>query len=115
MVTLTAVVASIITSSLFQLSQRVIFPFLQNPDIKSLHRYAHGDRLYILLALPWVITVLLFSATLFCALLGVYEMEEDREWWVRGGGCFLVFELLWIFSHGIRKYGPPGWITRTCG
>jgi hypothetical protein len=105
MMTLTAIVASIASSSLLELLQRVIFPYLLAPKIQHLHRYAHGDRLYILLALPCVLSLLLMTATLFCALLGVYEMEEDREWWVRSGGCFLAFQALWIFAHGIALYG----------
>jgi hypothetical protein len=105
MMAITAVVASIASSSLLELLQRVIFPYLLSPSIHSLHRYAHGQRLYIVFALPCVLTLMLITATLFCALLGVYEMEEDREWWVRCAGCFIIFQVLWIFAHGIALYG----------
>ncbi len=27
----------------------------------------------------------------------------------------VAIDTLWTRSHGHLKYGPPGWITRTCG
>ncbi len=27
----------------------------------------------------------------------------------------VAMETLWIFSHGIFRYGPPAGMTRTCG
>jgi hypothetical protein len=105
------VVISTLTSSLLAILQKIVFPFLitasgaAHPHPHWLVPFATGDRLYIVFALPLLISVILVATSLLCALLGLFEMEEDREWWSRGGGCFLMINLVWIVSHGIALYG----------
>jgi hypothetical protein len=118
MVTIAAVVTSLVISSLIGLLQSRIFPFLLAPGPHHharLLQLANGQRLYIVFALPTVITLLLLTTSLFCALLGIYEMEEDREWWVRSGGWFLAFNIIWMVAHGIAFYGQAGWHTVVAG
>ncbi len=72
----------------------------------QLHGHLQFDnRLLIIFAVPLVTLVLIVSSSLFCALLGGYEMEEDREWWMRCGGCLLSLDAMWIVGHGLVLYG----------
>ena len=89
MVTLAAIVIGAITSSLLVLVQHKVFQRLLPSNGWEQLDLGNGNRLFVVFALPLVISALLVSASLFCALLGLYEMEEDREWWVRcGDGCW---------------------------
>ncbi len=56
-------------------------------------------------AVPMVTLTLMTSCSLFCAVLGIYEMEEDREWWVRAGGWLLALDMVWIVGHALMLYG----------
>jgi hypothetical protein len=106
---LTAIVVSSLTVSLLTLLQLKVFPWLLHPSGSSLFTsLATGQRLYVLLAFPLIITVLLISSSLYSAFLGLYEVEEDREWWVRCGGILLGFNILWVLAHGIAMYGQGG-------
>ncbi len=64
-----------------------------------------GPMVYIILALPAFLTVLLLGSTLFSALTQDLESEEDREWWSRSGGFLLVSALLWVVSTAIVLVG----------
>jgi hypothetical protein len=63
------------------------------------------DWLFVVFALPLVTLALMTSGSMFCALLGIYEMEEDREWWVRAGGWILALDVLWMAGHALVLYG----------
>jgi hypothetical protein len=105
-------VAGLFTSALLSVMEMEVFPRLSHCascGAGDLNWPASGERLYVVFALPLVVSVLMLAASLFCALLGIYEMEEDREWWVRCGGLFLLFNLFWMVSHAIAFYGWQGW------
>ncbi len=107
---LVAVIISLTASSLLLLLQNEVFPHLVTASPSAwLPKHNSGDRLFLVFALPLVLAVLMVSTTLFCALLGIFEMEEDREWWVRCGGFFLAFSLAWILANIIAFYGQGGW------
>jgi hypothetical protein len=61
--------------------------------------------LFVLFALPMVTAIVTTTTLLFCALLGVFEVEDDREWWVRNGGWLLGFNLAWMAALGVALYG----------
>ena len=104
-----AIIISLFASALLLLLQREVFPHLITASHHPwLPKHNSGDRLFLVFALPLILTVLMISTTLFCALLGIFEMEEDREWWVRGGGFFLAFSLTWILANSIAFYGQGG-------
>ncbi len=105
MVTLAAIVIGAITSSLLVLVQHKVFQRLLPSSGWEQIDLGNGNRLFVVFALPLVISALLISASLFCALLGLYEMEEDREWWVRCGGWLLAFNVMWILAHAVALYG----------
>jgi hypothetical protein len=63
-------------------------------------------ELFIIFALPLTITIIMATTTVFCAMLGLFELEEDREWWARNGGALLIFNLLWIAAQIITFWGP---------
>ncbi len=111
MVAIATVVCSSIMAGILVLLQTKVYKLLLEGGGQSgfLAQWALGDRLFIVFALPLLISCLLMVTSLFCALLGIYEMEEDREWWVRTGGCLLMFNLAWVFAHGIAFYGQGGW------
>ena len=107
MALLAVVVISAMTSGLISLLQAYVCPnlfkFHAHSDFVIFHE--HLLRLFIIFGLPFIITILTIASSFFCALLGVFEMEEDREWWARAGGCFLLFNLFWIFAHAVAFYG----------
>jgi len=111
MAAIATAVCSAATCGLLYLLHHNIYRFLLHHDGHSMlfQRYEADDRLFIVFALPLVLSALMLVSSLFCALMGIYEMEEDREWWVRCGGCFLLFNLFWIVGHGLAFYGRGGW------
>jgi hypothetical protein len=102
---LATVTISALTAWLLQLT-RLLYPILlAGGGITFLQSYASDRRLFIVFGLPFTITILMATTSLFCALLGLFEVEEDREWWARCGGALLIFNLAWIVAHGIAFYG----------
>ena len=96
---------SALTAWLLQLI-RLLYPtLLTGKGSTFLADHASGGRLFIVFALPLTITLLMSTTSLFCALLGLFEVEEDREWWARCGGALLIFNLAWIVAQGIAFYG----------
>jgi len=91
------------------------------PRIYALHKPgwlpfpADGTSLLVLLALPLVWTVLLVSSSLFSGLIGIYEMEDDREWWARAGGFMFLLMTGWISAEAVALYGNGAfhWVTTT--
>lgn len=96
---------SALTAWLLQLI-RLLYPtLLEGKGSTFLAHHASGQRLFIVFGLPLTITLLMSTTSLFCALLGLFEVEEDREWWARCGGGLLIFNLSWILAHSIAFYG----------
>ena len=107
---------SLLTGWLLQLDRLYVYPILLSGGSSPfLQQLASDSRLFIVFALPITLTILMATTSLFCALLGIFEMEQDREWWVRCGGAFLIFNLVWILAHGIAFYGEDGWKTVVAG
>jgi hypothetical protein len=97
---------SAVTVWLLWLMCRFLYGILgAHPQTTFLQQHGSDHRLFIVFAVPIVITILMAATSLFCALMGWFEMEEDREWWARMGGAFLIFNLIWISAHGIAFYG----------
>ncbi len=108
---LAAVVSSFLASSLLLLVQRGFLPLLDKFGLPL--KYCGAAKvcnpLHITVALPAIVAVLLVSTAIFCALLGVYEKEEDREWWVRCGGFFVALGFVWSLSHAAVFYSSAVW------
>jgi hypothetical protein len=104
-----AIVCAAITSAGLLALQHVVFPRMLHHAGSLSMAALESANLFVIFALPLVTLTLMASTSLFCALLGIYEMEEDREWWVRCGGGLLGLDLLWIAAHGITLYGKTTW------
>jgi hypothetical protein len=105
----TAVASAAVTTALLKMLEKNLFPWLLAHTVK-LPGATTSDKeaaqwLFVVFALPLVTLTLMTSCSLFCAVLGIYEMEEDREWWVRAGGWLLALDVVWIFGHGLALYG----------
>jgi len=90
------------TGGLLELLERRVFPKL----ICGI-----DDRLFVLFAPPLVLAVILVSTSIYCAMMGLFEGEDDREWWVRSGGALLSFILVWMACGAVVLYGVDGWKT----
>jgi hypothetical protein len=64
-----------------------------------------AQNLFVLLAMPWICFVLLVTLSIFLGLIGLFEPEEDREWWARAGGLVIAAILVWITAQAIAIYG----------
>ena len=62
------------------------------------------DRIFMIFAVPLVIMIPLLTVSLLSGLLGLFEQEEDREWWSRVGAIQLAFIVTWIAAHAITLY-----------
>ena len=91
------------TTALLALLAAEIFPALVRIPVKP-RPFVADDRLFTLLALPLVTLVPMLAATLFSGLLGVFELEEDREWLSRVGGLQLAVITGWVIAHAIALY-----------
>lgn len=107
LVTAAIVVMSYIASALLCLVQEDFFPWLADQAVRRewLRSYI-GAGVYATFSVPLMLGALLVSTTLFCAVFGLLEMEEDREWWMRCGGALLAFGFAWIGLHGLAFWGP---------
>lgn len=59
------------------------------------------------LALPIVLILLMLGSVLLSGLQSGVEYEEEREWWGRAGGIFLLFVLVWIVAQILSWYSGP--------
>jgi hypothetical protein len=69
--------------------------------------YGDGDdpsAAFNILALPIVLVILMLGSGLLSGLLSGVEYEEEREWWGRAGGVFLLFLLVWIVAQSVSWY-----------
>ena len=108
LVLIAAATMSLLTSILVSLVQHEVFPALMHPDPKWkwLNANVGANGLFATFSLPLVIVVLSIGISLFCAVLGLFEPEEDREWWVRSGGVLLALSMTWLVVHGLLFFGP---------
>jgi hypothetical protein len=63
------------------------------------------SRQFVVLALPLIIAVLMFGASVLSGLLSSIESEEEREWWARAGGLLFVVLFVWISFSGAALFG----------
>jgi hypothetical protein len=104
---ITAVASAAVTSVLLWVLKENVFPWLlaQTVPLPNVDGTDAAEWLFVVFAVPLVTLTLMTSSSLFCAVLGIYEMEEDREWWVRAGGWLLALDTVWILGHGLTLYG----------
>lgn len=64
-------------------------------------------------ALPAVLAIFLFTATIFIGLASRFTEEQDREWWGRTGSWVLIVMFMWIGLSSIVIFGPGliHWMT----
>jgi hypothetical protein len=62
-------------------------------------------RLFAIFAFPLVIVTLMLCSIIYCALIGLLEGEDDREWWARCSGFLLLAALAWLVAHALVLYG----------
>jgi hypothetical protein len=101
-----AVFSACATCGLLYLLRLELYSLLWNDGMHTLlSHHVPSHRLFVAVAPPLVITILLITTSLFCALVGAFEQEEDREWWTRGGAVLLLAIAGWIALQGIVLYG----------
>jgi hypothetical protein len=102
---------ALLASALLSLVEHGIFPLLirPNPGWTWVNTYVGRDGLFATFSVPLVVSILMITTALFCAVLGLFEQEEDREWWARMGGALLRFSSVWIIVHGLLFFGPTVW------
>ena len=105
----TTMVSAAVTSALLRVLEKDVFPWLLAQTVRlpgaNMTETDAAEWLFVVFALPLVTLTLMTSCFLFCAVLGIYEMEEDREWWVRAAGWLLALDVMWIFGHALTLYG----------
>jgi hypothetical protein len=108
---LTTIGTALLASALLSLVEHAIFPLLvrPNPGWTWVNTYVGRDGLFATFSVPLVVSILMITTALFCAVLGLFEQEEDREWWARMGGALLRFSSVWIIMHGLLFFGPTVW------
>jgi hypothetical protein len=108
---LAAAGAALLASVLLSLVQQEIFSSLLKPSAEWnwINTYVGRDGLFATFSVPLVVAVLMLTTVLFCAVIGLFEQEEDREWWARMGGALLQFSLAWVVVHGLLFFGPTVW------
>lgn len=104
------VAISFLTSWLLLLVRHYVYPMLLGVGRYHMRGPTGSEYgLFSVFALPLNLGILMATTSLFCALLGVFEMEQDREWWTRCGGALLIFSLVWMLAEAIAFYGRGGW------
>jgi hypothetical protein len=68
---------------------------------------------FAVFAYPLAVAALTFCGTVYCALIGLFEGEDDREWWARCSGFLLATALGWGAVHGIVLYGDYAIVAAT--
>jgi len=106
---LAAVVMSLITGALLCLVQMGVIPKLvgSGEQWNWLATHVGTEALLATISVPLILAVPLVTTALFCGVLGLYEQEEDREWWMRIGGALLAFGIAFSVMHGLVFFGPP--------
>ncbi|HVU00064.1 MAG TPA: patatin-like phospholipase family protein [Acidobacteriaceae bacterium] len=64
-----------------------------------------GNPAFHILAFPVVLSILMLGSGLLSGLLSAVEYEEEREWWARAGGVFLLVMGGWMIA------GIVGWYS----
>lgn len=62
--------------------------------------------LYASLAVPALLAVFWLAVTVFAGLTRRFKSEEDREWWSRAGGQWLLLALAWALLHVLVLQAP---------
>jgi hypothetical protein len=86
--------AAVILAGAFVAVLFEVFAFKVGPTL-----YANAPPAFNILALPIVMALLMMGSALLSGLLSGIEYEEEREWWARAGGAFLIFLLVWIVAQ----------------
>jgi hypothetical protein len=63
-------------------------------------------RLYATFAVPALLLLMTFGATLIAGFTSRFTEVEDQEWWARSGGWILIFAAAWILFHVLVLFGP---------
>lgn len=71
------------------------------PSIPFVRDIAANGGLFILFSLPIVWGTLILASSLFSGMIGIYELEEDREWWARAGGMMLMIIVGWMAALAV--------------
>ncbi len=67
--------------------------------------FASDQRLLVTFGLPLITLIPFLTTSLLSGLLGIFEAEEDREWWSRAGAIQLAIVVVWIVGLTIALYG----------
>ncbi|MEO6333625.1 MAG: patatin-like phospholipase family protein [Pyrinomonadaceae bacterium] len=101
-----ALVASVLGGVLLWLGAQKVF----NPSGWSVAlgpRFAAYEwQVYLCLAVPAFLLVVLVAATIYVGLSSLKASDEDREWLARYGGWVLIFSSAWIIVNGLVLLGP---------
>ncbi len=63
--------------------------------------------LYAVVAVPALLGLFWLAATLYAGVLRRFSTEEQREWWARASGWWLIAAVGWLASFGLVVYLAP--------
>ena len=113
MILAAVVTAGCVTGGMLMLMRVYAYPWLIDYKPELVDWSFETGPLFVALALPGVLAILMSAMTMFSALSGLFESEEDREWWVRIGGVLLQVSVVWIAAHLLVFFGES--LNRTLG
>jgi hypothetical protein len=76
----------------------------QIPDRGPITGEILDPKLYATLAFPLLMAVFLFAGALLVGATSYVTEDEDREWWARAGGWYLIIALGWVAFAFIVLY-----------
>ena len=71
------------------------------------HESLANPTLYVCLAFPTVMSLFMGASALLVGGTSYITEDQDREWWSRSGGWFLVMTLAWPLLAALVLYSDP--------
>lgn len=90
----------------FAATSAIVWFLVTGKYLFPLHLETAGLRLYATFAVPAVLLLMCFGATLIAGFTSVFTDVKDQEWWARSGAWILLLAVAWIAFHALVLFGP---------
>lgn len=94
--------AIVVTGGLAGVAAHLFADLMQLPV-----RPAQNDDMYVVLAMPVFLMVMVFGSQLFLAWTSSKSQDPEREWGARFNAWVLIVAVSWLVSSGLVLLGPP--------